>query len=406
MNTEARHRGPAPGLILVGGSLLYTFAFFMAMPLLSLVLAGRLGLSAGEVGLTLAICPLVSSVLSPAAGALADRCGARALCLAGAAGFAVAYTLYGFAARPWHFQAIGVLVGCAKAAWDPAFKSLLATVTPGEQRAGIFRYRYAAFCVGAVGGPMVGALLFGYGPRLLFLASASFLWMHTAWLLVALRRYVPTEAGRPRTGESAGARLSLLAGDPRLLCIVATGFMSFSVFSLFESVLPLAIQAVEQHAVARFSSLLVLNAVLSIALQIPLTRIGDAIDPGRVALVGCVAFALSFAAFVLGSRGFGFFVMGTVLFAVAEAAVYPSLDILVERAAPAAHRAAYFGTADLKYFGFACGPAAGGWLLGARGAAVLFACAAAVSLGAAAIVATHHRIAVRKTGCAEKTAPC
>jgi DHA1 family tetracycline resistance protein-like MFS transporter len=145
--------------------------FGIVLPFLPLY-ADRLGASALEVGLLLAIYSLMQMATSTRWGRLSDRIGRRPVIVASAAGACAGFAILGAAdALAWLFAGRALLgafgVGMATAqAW-------IADTTPVEERGRALALLGAAGGLGFVAGPALGALgiLVG-GMRLPFLISA------------------------------------------------------------------------------------------------------------------------------------------------------------------------------------------------------------------------------------------
>ena len=369
-------------MLLLAAHLGVCLAFFIAMPLQSLYLAQRFALGAGLIGLILGVFPLIFAVLGFWTGGLADRYGRSRFCAMGLVGFCVAYGLLATARWPWQVVLAGVVFGVAKACFEPAFRAQLLAVTPLARKSLVLKLRYINYCLGASVGPGLGAWLFARSANLPFILAAGLL--ATLVLCTPLLLQAPAPAVDTANPPVPRFSLALLRRDPALGWVTVGGFLLFAGFSLFESMLPLVLRGYSSTPEALFAKLLTLNAVCAMGLQWPLERFAARRPPQWLVLCGCGALAAGLACFGAGGLGLGVFVLGTLLFAAGEASIYANMELLIDRMAPRAQVATYFGVSDLRYFGFAAGPWLGGAVLERFGAPVLFSGAAA-ALGVAAL---------------------
>lgn len=381
-------------ILLLAAHLGVCLAFFVAMPLQSLYLAQRFALGEGPIGGILGVFPLIFAVLGFWTGGLADRYGRNRFCALGLVGFCAAYGLLAAASWPWQVVLAGALFGVAKACFEPAYRAQLLAVTPEPRKSLVLKLRYINYCLGASLGPGIGAWLFARGATQPFMAAAGLLGTLMLSIPLLLRQSEEPQVGG-RTAPAQRFSLGLLRRDPALGWVTLGGFLIFGGFSLFESMLPLVLRAHSPGPEALFAKLLTLNALCAMGLQWPLERFAGQQRPQALVLRGCAALALGLICFGLGRFGVGGFVVGTVLFAAGEASIYANMELLIDRMAPRAEVATYFGVSDLRYFGFAAGPWLGGAVLEHAGSTALF-CGAAAFLGVAAAALVFCDRALRR----------
>lgn len=131
-------------------------------------------------------------------GRLGDIHGRKRLFLVGVAGFTLASALCGFAANPETLVAARILQGAMAAMMVPQVLSIVHATFPARERGKVFGLFGAIVGLGAVSGPLLGALLtewnlFGLAWRPIFLINLP---VGIAALLLG-RRYI-TESKAPR----------------------------------------------------------------------------------------------------------------------------------------------------------------------------------------------------------------
>ncbi|WP_226925213.1 MFS transporter [Georgenia thermotolerans] len=261
------------------------------------------GLSAAQVALILAASSGVGVVTSLLGGHLADRVSARALCLVltltqGAA--VVAYT----AATTF---AVALTLAClaagASSAEHSARSAIIARAFDGGARVGARAVLRTVTNIGiAVGSALAGAaLVLDTAPAYrVTMALAGATYLFGAFLF----RRLPARVDAPR--REATAEAAVPAGrspfrDPRYLLLTALSGLFGMQFALAEVGLPLWVSEHTSAPTVVVSAALVLNTVIVIAFQIPLSRGTE--DPayagrmmvlaGLLMLAACLGYAAS-----------------------------------------------------------------------------------------------------------------
>ncbi|MFB6894636.1 MFS transporter [Kitasatospora sp. NPDC056327] len=148
-------------------------------------------------------------------GRLGDVYGRRRLFLIGIAGFTIASGLCGLAGGPETLVAMRILQGATAALMVPQVLSIVHATFPAEERGKVFGLFGAVVGLGAVSGPLIGALLtewnvFGLGWRPIFLINLP---VGIAGLLL----------GRVFIGESKAERALRL--DPVGVLLASAGLL-------------------------------------------------------------------------------------------------------------------------------------------------------------------------------------
>jgi DHA1 family tetracycline resistance protein-like MFS transporter len=148
--------------------------FGIVIPFLPLF-AARMHIHATGIGLVLASYSLMQFLLAPALGRLSDRIGRRPIIMLGLLGSGLGYLLYGFATTFAGLLLSRVVHGGCAATISTA-QAFVADTTPPGKRAHAMGMIGAAFGLGFVLGPAVGGLLGHYGLRVpvFFAAALSF----------------------------------------------------------------------------------------------------------------------------------------------------------------------------------------------------------------------------------------
>jgi multidrug resistance protein len=196
--------------------------------------AERFGATPVTVGLLVASFSLMQLVFSPLWGRVSDRYGRKPVLILSLVGTAVGSLITGLAGSLWLLFAGRIIDGISGASVSVAQAAVTDVAAP-EQRARLLGFLGAAFGLGFVAGPAIGALAVLAGPELPFLLAAALAAVNA---VVALRRLPETNPPSKRVlrpeevEEDATARSGHSLAVLRLALV---GFLSLVAFSAFEA---------------------------------------------------------------------------------------------------------------------------------------------------------------------------
>ncbi|MFD0996857.1 hypothetical protein HNR16_002891 [Pseudoclavibacter chungangensis] len=204
---------------LLGAQMAFNIGFYAVVPFIAIVLADDFALAGTAVGLVLGVRTFAQQGMFLVGGVLADRFGARTLILVGCGvrvlGFlTLAASLWSPEPALWLFVVGTVLTGLGGALFSPGLNVLIADAESrrgpagARRRATLFAWLGVTGEVGAVIGPVVGALLLGLGFATVAAAGAGMfvvIGVLLAWLLPRPDATRGRGRGRSRRGR----------GDPR-----------------------------------------------------------------------------------------------------------------------------------------------------------------------------------------------
>jgi predicted MFS family arabinose efflux permease len=156
-------------------------------------------------------------------------------------------------------------------------------------------------------------------------------------------------------------------------------FLSMAAYAQQESTLVQYVTAAGTGGgIGIVTALIVTNGLTIVTFQFPLLRLLEGRPLFVRAGLGLVLFGLAFVAYaVLPIAHIIPWIVATWVFSVGEAVLFPTLQLQVDRSAPAALKGSYFGAASLNGLGFAFGPLLGGFLLEYAGGPATFLLTAA-----------------------------
>jgi len=314
----------------VPSSLLSQLGFYAVLPVLPVLLTETWGVSSPwAVGLALftlsASMRGASILLSNLLQGVPLRSG-----VVGALGAsAIAFSLLDLVRGPLPVVALLGLAGVGISVSALSLRVFVSeSLQSADRRSTVFSTVQVAANVAAAAGPLIGAVLLDLSATVLLLGVAS---AYAAAALVALVLVPPTvprqAAGRP----PLTARMFLdIVTEPRVRAATVTAATGCFVYAQLFSAISLQLLTVTGSGPLR-SSVFVVNAVLVIMLQAPVTRAVNrrlrASTPPFAFLRGGVAvFAGSALVLALGGRSFGGVVAAIVVFSFAETVFTPMLN--------------------------------------------------------------------------------
>lgn len=176
-------------------------AISQILPFLPLYVS-QLGVTSHEAlsmwsGLTFSVTFLVSAIVSPMWGSLADRKGRKLMLLRASLGMAIAILLQAFATNVWQLFILRAIMGLTSG-YIPNAMALVASQVPRERSGWALSTLSTAQISGVIGGPLLGGFLADHvGLRMVFFITAILL---TISFLVTL--FLIKEGVRPQVSKS------------------------------------------------------------------------------------------------------------------------------------------------------------------------------------------------------------
>ncbi|KKY90785.1 multidrug transporter [Enterobacter cloacae] len=361
-------------------------AISQILPFLPLYVS-QLGVSSHEAlsmwsGLTFSVTFLVSAIVSPMWGSLADRKGRKLMLLRASLGMAIAILLQAFASNVWQLFLLRALMGLTSG-YIPNAMALVASQVPRERSGWALSTLSTAQISGVIGGPLMGGFLADHvGLRAVFIITAILLMVS---FLVTL--FLIKEGARPTVSKAQ--RLSgkaVFASLPYPGLMIAL-FVTTMVIQLCNGsvgpILALFIKSMEPDSnnIAFLSGMIAAVPGVSALIAAPrLGKLGDRIGTARILMATLVVAVVLFFAMSFVTTPFQLGVLRFLL-GFADGAMLPAVQTLLVKYSSDQVTGRIFGyNQSFMYLGNVAGPLIGASVSAMAGFRWVFAATAIVVL--------------------------
>lgn len=398
-------RLPRAVVTLQAGGLVNSFGNGVVYPFLFIYLHNVRGIGLAVAGLILAAHAVASIVAGPVFGSQIDRFGGKAMLAVSLAILAVGYAGYVLVHDPWEGFVVAVVSGIGVGGFWPAQSTLIAGLTPAEQRPAAFAMQRVVMSVGIGLGALTGGLIAatdspGTFAVLFLLDSATFV-VYGAVMLALVP--APELGGGAHGPGRAGSYREVLRHRPFVAVIGLNALFILAGFSGFD-VLPVYAKNEAGLTETQIGLLFFVNTIVIVLAQAPVARLAR----GRrrmptLALLG-VVWAAGWLLVPLAGNAAGaalaLLVATMVAFALGQCLHGAVAAPLVADLAEPRLLGRYMALNALSWqVGFAFGPALGGAGLSVSPEGVWIVAAALCLLGAALALTIEKRLPgpVRRT---------
>ncbi|WP_312655654.1 multidrug efflux MFS transporter [Kluyvera ascorbata] len=340
-------------------------AISQILPFLPLYVA-QLGVTSHESlsmwsGLTFSVTFLVSAIVSPMRGSLADRKGRKLMLLRASLGMAIAILLQAFATNVWQLFFLRAVMGLTSG-YIPNAMALVASQVPRERSGWALSTLSTAQITGVIGGPLLGGFLADHvGLRMVFYITAFLLLVS---FLVTL--FLIKEGPRPQFNKSEKLSGKAVFATLPYPGLVISLFVTTMVIQLcngsISPILALFIKSMSPDStnIAFLSGMIAAVPGVSALISAPrLGKLGDRIGTGRI-LLGTLTFAvILFFAMSFVTTPFQLGVLRFIL-GFADGAMLPAVQTLLLKYISERVTGRIFGyNQSFMYLGNVAGPLIG-----------------------------------------------
>ncbi|MFI0151923.1 MDR family MFS transporter [Streptomyces lydicus] len=353
---------------------------------LALYLTVERGHSASYAGLVGALYGLGGVISSVGAGVLTDRLGRRPTMLVAQLSTAASVALLGFMTDPVAIAAVAGVVGMATNASRPAVQAMMADIVAPEDRVRAFALNYWAINLGFAVSSTAAGLIAQHGYLALFLGESTLVLACALVVFFKLPESRPAAtAGDDRdAGGSGPAAVSMrtVVRDGRFMTVVGLNLLLALIFQQAYVSMPVSMGQ-DGFSSADFGTVIAVNGVLVVLLQIPVTRFIEHRSPATLLIGSALLAGYGFGLTALAGS-VAMYALAVVVWTLGEIINSPTQMGLVVRLSPLHGRGRYQGMYSLSWsIASLAAPLLGGTVIDHYGADVLWAGCAAVGTVAA-----------------------
>ncbi|KIE21734.1 MFS transporter [Vibrio sp. MarTm2] len=365
------------------GVLIARTSYFMAWPFLIVFLYQDYGASAVEVGGMLALSAVTGSLTGLYSGYLSDKFGRKWIMVAGCLIAFIAYTGIGLATQVWHFYALILLAGFMRPLIDGPAKAVIGdALSDLKDRELALNIRYFLLNIGAAVGPLIGVTLALAQPQLLFIATGVTHLLYSGWILFGIERKGSFTKPDLSLLPNFRQTVKVISRDRVFVLLLLANVLLMFVYAQLESSVPqVIVRSGIEDAAKLIALLMMVNAVTIVLLQFPVLKVMEKLPLFTRTRIGMSAIALGQLAFIFTPEQSAIgWAVACFIVSLGEVITFPTLNVQIDRLAPAHLRGSYFGATALYSLGFAIGPALGGAMVEWLGAQWLFGLCFVVSV--------------------------
>jgi MFS family permease len=330
----------------------------MVLPFLAIYLTKIEHTSEGQAGLVLTFYGIGSLVTSPFVGRIADRFGKTTVMEASLILSGVVLLFYSFVNNYILIVIITFTWAVISEAFRPANLSLISEMVTPELRRPAFSLNRLAINLGMSIGPVAGGFLFIFNFHSIFYVNALSTIL-AGIFLISKRKYfitIPVQALKPK--KEIRKSISIPFNDKKLLYFLLSMMPVYMVFFQLQAAMPLFIVKNLDMSEAAFGSLIAINTVMIIFIEVPLN---NAIIkwPHRKALsAGAFLCAVGFGGMALTTNIYGL-ILTIVTWTFGEMIFFPSSAAYMSEISPPERLGEYMGYYQMI---FSLCMASGPWL--------------------------------------------
>ena len=200
--------------ILTVASVLMSLSYTMLIPFLPMYLMQELDVAKSDVnvwsGLIFSVSFIVSGVMAPIWGAMADKRSKKLMAVRSAVLLAVSYGLSGLVQNEWQLLAVRTFQGFAAGLW-PACLAILSASIPKEKLGLSLGIMQGGMTAGGVLGPLIGGVLAeAFGMRMTFFLGSAALTVISLMIIFFIKEPPKRKAAEAKAGQPPKKKTNLL----------------------------------------------------------------------------------------------------------------------------------------------------------------------------------------------------
>lgn len=327
--------------ILFGARVITCLGSFI-LPLLTLILSQKLGMSESETGSFSALIILTQAPCLLLGGKLIDKFGEKKILISCHVVGSISYLLCGIINNHTIMLILIVIASDLYVAASPAYQAMVARLTTPDNRKAAYSLIYLGINIGMAISPLIGGLLFKDYLQVLFILDAVTTLIST--YLIALHVKLPKESRQndslttdPGNTSKNTSSFHILVHKPVLLFFLLFLFIYDFTCIQWSFMLPLQFGELYKGDGARFYSFMsVINPVICTVFTPPLTRLTMKYHPLAVVAGGGLLYFGSYVIFAF-AHNIPVFVLASILYTLGEILVVINIGAFIAEHSPSAH---------------------------------------------------------------------
>ncbi|MEZ8739852.1 MDR family MFS transporter [Photobacterium swingsii] len=378
------HFTPTVWTVLIG-TLMARTSYFMAWPFLIVILYKDFQADAITVGGMLASSAVVGVFAGLYSGFLSDKFGRKWVMISGCMVAALCYAGIGFANALWQFFVLIMCCGLMRPMIEAPAKAVISdNLSNVKDRELAMNVRYFIINLGGAIGPLIGITLALKQPQVLFVITGGIYVLFSLLYWNCFRLYPEVKQQGASEVTHFGRTLRVVLKDRLFIKLLIANIIMMFVYGQYESSIPqIIVRSGLDNAAFFVSALVMVNTCTIILFQFPILRLLQRFPLFTRSQIGMGLMALSQVGFLMVPVDWpiGWLIACFVL-SLGEVIAFPTLNVQIDKLAPAHLRGSYFGAAAIYSLGFAFAPLLGGVIIQMYGASELFF----LCLGACAVM--------------------
>ncbi|UTM59187.1 MFS transporter [Photobacterium sp. CCB-ST2H9] len=367
-------RFSAPIWAVLIGTFLTRASFFMVWPYMAVMLHRNFGLSEIEIGTIMSLAAFGGAVVALYVGYLSDKLGRKNLLIISCLAHVATFVILAEADQSWLYAAGALMAGISRAMLEPPARAMISDLLPEiPVREMAHQVRYYCINLGAAFGPLLGLQLGFTGVQSSFYLVALGYLIYCGCFIIAFWQIRNTPQP-PKNSQNFGETLQVLAKDKAFMILILANTLVMYAYLHQETSLVQYLNALGDRVVDLYTQMITVNASVIVLLQFPVLKLLSRWSLYQRVYLGVSLFAVAFvmyAMFPLDSPDWSW-LAATFVLGVGEVILFPTFNLLIDRAAPDHLRGAYFGAGNLTSIGVSLSPLAGGIILSWYGGPALF----------------------------------
>lgn len=314
------------------------------MPLLTLILTEKIGLSNGKAGYYISISGILYIPALIIGGKLADVCGRKVIIAVFNIVGATLYIIAGFLRPSITMVYLIMIAGACFTATGPAHDSLVADITNPANRKSAYSLLYMGWNTGYAVGPTIGGFLFKDHLPLVFIGDATTALIALCLIIIFVKETIHIKdegiVANERASEKSeeGSIVSVILKRPILIFFALILFCYNFVYSQWSFMLPIQVVDVFKDAGAKYFGMMAsLNGLVVMFFTPVITKMTEKINELMRAVLGGILYTVGF-----GMLGFvnllPFFFLSTFIFTLGEVILAISTSPFIANRTPSSHR--------------------------------------------------------------------